>query len=551
MPYVSTSDLYPLPIPHHQRTKPEHFIPVVEDETGHADLIWRILLNLKLGLGKFSGRPFGEVAQEWQRRLVYAIYGPTNLDGERLVSEVFFTVSKKNGKSSFLALIAVAHALAMPKPDARMMLLASTKDQAGIVYAALKSAIEQDPTLLKQFNVRDYRSDAVHYDTQTLIRCISPDLHSTTGELPELYICDELHLIGRKPVGAAMIRQLSSGLVATGGIGVSITTAPIAGQPAAGVYLGQYNRAKRILAGESDGETLLPICFELPDEADPHDQSIWWMANPSLGTTVTKQWLNQQYEIAKTDSDPSVLAEFFSQHLNLRSDDIVAGVDGWAIARVWTQHDDPRIDLNALIRSGGKLFAGIDAGGQNDLTGLVLLADTPDGYLLWSHAWLTTDGYEANGPSKPFYDDCIERGELTIVSALGEDLDGIEDILRRVPNLAQIGVDPYGLQELIERAELLAPVCAIAQGFKISPYLEGFEREVFAGRVRHHDSKLLSWCVGNTLVETKTAAKSIRKRGDQHSPLKIDLAICSIMAYAASQAEAVAPSVYDSAAMIM
>ena len=550
MPYNSTTDLFPLPIPHAERQKPEDFLPDVEDESGFASQIWGVMLHLKLGLGRSSGKPFADFAQEWQRKLIWAIYGPTNQNGDMLVSEVMLTVAKKNGKTSLLALIAIAHALVFEKPDARFVLLASTKDQANLLYTPIKSALESDPELLRICNVRDYKGDVVFTRTQANIRCISPELHSTVGEAPEFFVVDETHLLGKKRTGAAMVRQLSSGLSVTGGIGYYITTAPIAGEPAAGIYLGIYNRARRILDGEAEEENLLPVLFELPEEADPHDQSIWWMPNPSMGTTVTMPWMKRQYDIAAADPDPIVLAEFFSQHLNAQVSDIVAGLESWLIASRWSTWTDRSITLSRIRNDCSEIFAGIDVGGQADMTGLVIMGKRGDTWLLWSKAWLTKEGYTAHAKNQPMYDDFIERGELEIVDVAGDDITELETILESLP-LTGIGVDPYGLEEAALRMEKVAPVLAVPRGFKMSPHIESFERLCFQDAVRHHDSSCLAWCVANTVIETKTDNKTMRKPGDKYSDKKIDLSICAVNAWAVANNADVGPSVYESETFVV
>lgn len=554
MPYASTTEFYPLPVPHAQRTRPEDFLPEVEDETGQAAVIWEILLNLKLGLAKFSGTPFRDQAQEWQRRLIWAVFGPKDHLGNRLVDEVFLTIAKKNGKTSFLALLPIAYHLMTQSPDARMVMLASTKDQAGLLYTPLKSAIEQDPELIRMANVREYRGDVLFYDTQALIKCISPELHSTVGEAPEFFIVDELHLLGRKKVGASMIRQLTSGLSVSGGMGWYITTAPIAGEPAAGAYIANYNRARKILEGRATiEERMLPVMFEMPDEADPHDRRYWWMPNPNLDVTFSRNWLEQQYGVAREDPDPAVLAEFFSQHLNKIAEGSAGGFDSWILSRRWDEWADPSITLERIIAECVEVYGGVDAGGQADMTGLLLLGRTPEGtWLVWSHAWLTVEGYEHHPANTTLYDEFIERGELTVIglpdpgATLGEDLEQALAILRRVTNLTQIGVDPYGLAEFAAEAELIAPVVAVSQGFKLSPHIEGVEREAFAGRLRHHGSRCLGWCIRNATIEATAAAKTLKKPGDKYSERKVDLAICLVLAYGASQDDYVAPSVYES-----
>lgn len=542
--YLSTSELYPLPIAHEKRTSPCDFIPDVADESGHASIIWNLMCRMRLGVGRFSGAVFSDFALDWQKKLVYAIYGPVDFNRKRIVSEAFLTIAKKNGKTQFASLLALAHALAFPRQDARIVLVAATKEQAQLLYAPIKSAIEQDSDLLKLCNVRVYKQDVVIYETQTVIKCVSPDLHSTVGEAPEFFIVDELHLLGQKRHGASMARQLASGLSVTDGVGVYITTAPLAGEVGAGIYQQMYARAQRVLNGESKNERLLPVMFELPQNHDPQDSSKWWMPNPSLDKTVTQEWLLQQYDIALSSPDQTVITDFYAQHLNLRVVNHSVSSDTWSIAKVWGDYADHTITLDRVMKCE-QVFAGIDAGGQDDMTGLVLIGIEGDKKLVWSKAWLTVDGYSAYSTNTQLYDDFIREGWLELIDEPGQDVAAIAEILVSCENLLQIGVDPYGLQDLIREAEKIAPVAAVHQGFRISPYIEGVEREVFSGSFKHHGSKCLSWCIGNAVIETKGLSKTLKKPWAAHSGAKIDLAMCLVFAYAAQQVAEVFASSYD------
>ena len=216
---------FPLPVRHRRRQSPLDFIPAVEHTRG--DRVWALMALMQITQGPHTGRRLGEVAPEWQRAWVRAIYA-TDCEGTRLFAEAFLCIAKKNGKSSLSALLALAHVMAFPQERGLAIVLSDTKEQSGIIYDAMVATVEADSFLTRAFKIRSYKRDIIHRPTGTQLRVASSELGSTTGTVPSFYICDELHLIGLRPRGAALVRQLSSGAaVHRDSLGVYISTMPI------------------------------------------------------------------------------------------------------------------------------------------------------------------------------------------------------------------------------------------------------------------------------------------------------------------------------------
>ena len=81
--------------------------------------MWRVMSNLKLTQGPLTGKRLGDVAPAWQEKWVRTLYGATDLDGNPLYDEAFLYVAKKNGKTSLIGMLAVAHALAFQYLEGR------------------------------------------------------------------------------------------------------------------------------------------------------------------------------------------------------------------------------------------------------------------------------------------------------------------------------------------------------------------------------------------------------------------------------------------------
>ena len=535
--------MFPLPVAHPERTSPLDFIPACDDPTGDGKRMWRVLSMLKITQGKHAGKRLGEIAPPWQEKWIRALYGATDTAGNRFFQESLLLVAKKNGKSSISGLLAIAHTLCFPEERGSGIILAATKEQAGLVYDNMASTVEADPFLQKQFLVRRYRSDVLHQETNTVLKAVSSELASTVGTAPSFFVVDELHLLGANQRGAAMVRQLSSGMsVRQNPMGIYISTAPLG--LASGVYAAMIARARRILSGEAQDDRLLPVLFELFEDADLDAPYLWWMANPSLGTTITLEWLEQEHRIAKADPDPFALANFYSQHLNIHAQERI-GVDRWLPLAVWDRYADPELTLERVIRESDHLFCSVDAGGRDDPSVLLVMGQTARGqFLVWSHQWLHRDGYLKRRETVS-YAEFEAASELTVFDEPDAD---IAAITGRILELDPTGtaVDPYGLRTLVETLERRGhTVTGIPQGWKLSPHIDYCERLVYAGRIIHHGGPMLRWNIGNARAEDRHGARSITKpSGASVGPEKIDGCLCLIMACALATDHR--PSTYES-----
>ena len=538
---------FPLPLAPEARTSPVDYIPGTDDPHGRGRAMWEVMSRLKITQGPLAGKTLAKVAPAWQKAFIMALYGTTLPDGRRQFDEALLLISKKNGKSSFAAMLAIAHVLTQQEDRGVGILLADTKEQAHLVFDAMAATIRADPYLVGQFRVQDYRSAITHAPTGTTIRAIASELASTTGTAPSFYIVDELHLLGTRTRGADLVRQLSSGAaVRDEPLGIYITTAPIG--PASGIYSSMISRARSILAGDRPEDRMLPALFELAPGMNPEDPTHWWRANPSLDRTFSMEWLRREYGIATADGDPTTLRHFLSQHLNVHAQEML-GVDRWIPLNDWDRYADKALTLDALLKRSSAVWLGIDAGGRDDHTALGVLGRTDDGALLfWGHQWLSRDGYDKRHTQAPL-DQFIADRDLTVVDTPGGDLDALERTIDRIRNqrtVAGVGVDPYALKAVVQRLEAKGlTVLGVPQGWRMTPFVHETDRALYEGRLTHHGGSLMRWNIENARVEERGEAIAITKpSGASVGSKKIDGVMTLIMAMAAL-AESPPPKEYQ------
>lgn len=548
--------MFPLPVPHEKRTDPLDFIPEVTDTHGRGERMWRVMANLKITQGKLAGERLGMVAPPWQERWIRTLYGHTAEDGAALFREAFLMISKKQGKSTISGMLGIAHCVAFPEERGSVIIMADSKEQAHLVYDSMASTVEADPWLASQFHVRRYRSDLIHRATNTHLKAVASELAAVVGQIPSMYIVDELHLLGLKPKGGQLVRQLSSGIaVRENGLGIYITTAPVG--VASGIYTSTYNRARRILEGEGGTDRMFPVVFQMPDDCNPDDKKYWWMPNPSLDYTISKQWFHEEHANAKADPDPGTYANFLSQHLNIHAQELI-GVDRWIPTDVWDAFADETVTLERIIDEADTLYLSMDAGYRFDPSAAVVLGHKADGtYLLWSHQWIHADGYNTAKDHIP-YDEFVESGVLTVGETENADVVGLFSLAERLyktGKLSCVGVDPAKLQSIIQMMEDAGmTVVAVKQGWQLNPHLIATERLIYNGGIVHSGSPMLRWNFSNALLSERGMAKALVKPSGATGGggyQKIDGVVCVVMAVAVASDPENAPGLIGSGELLM
>ncbi len=122
-------------------------VPALPLFAAERDKALRIFNRLKLP--DVIGQPAMEqAAGDWFRDIVAALFGSYDaVANRRRVQELFLLVPKKNGKSSYAATIMVVAMIVNRRPNAEFLLIAPTKEIAGISYRQASGIIKADAEL--------------------------------------------------------------------------------------------------------------------------------------------------------------------------------------------------------------------------------------------------------------------------------------------------------------------------------------------------------------------------------------------------------------------
>lgn len=540
--------LYPLPFRLVDLERPEDLIPVLDDPTGEGERALEIASRLIVTEGRFAGERFGNVAAEWQRRLIRAIWGHRDAEGRRIIRRVVLTVARKAGKTTLASILGLVEVLMTDEQRGQVLVLAAQRDQARLTFKNWSEMIRRDPWLAQRFRVTDFRHQIVHAETGTELKALSTEASQVIGTGPSMAIVDELHLLGLMGEhGLDLVHGLESGMMARREpLMVYITTAPVS--ESRGIYLEVMSHARKVMAGEVDDRRTLAVMYEIPPQLDHEDPAHWWRSNPSLGVTVQLPDLVEQFERAKQRGVAAV-AEFKSQNLNIEPADREGSASVWVQPSAWRAAEDPSVTLDSLIAQCTRIAVGIDAAAAHDLTAIAVLGRTQAGrYLLWTHHWLSKPGFDEQRNRGPFVE-AQAAGELTVVPSVGDDIVGLLERIKALHasgKLMAVGADPYGLKDAAVQIQAITrkEVIGIPQSWRLSPHLDEVERAILSGNLVHHASALLDWQMTNAHVRYSGEARSLVKpNAIADSSRKIDAAIAMVCAWAAWHATPAKPEV--------
>lgn len=493
-------------------------------------------LNL-LRLADVPGTPsFGDAGGDWFRAIVAVLFGALDpATKARAIRELMLLVPKKNGKTTYGALMMLVALLLNERPKASYFMTAPVQDVADLAFSAVAGAIQLDPVLDRKFHVRDHVKQIVHRQTGATLDIMTFDPAIVTGlKVSGGVLIDELHEIAKLSKAAKAMRQLRGGMMPFPEAFLAMITTQSDGEPQ-GIFRDELTKAREIRDGKREG-AMLPVLYEFPMsmQRDPDrpwaDPRHWGMVTPSLGGALKLERLVEGYREAELTSTAELQA-WASQHLNIEMG-TATHADGWAGAEFWDGCAEPGLTLDGLLERSEVVTVGIDGGGLDDLLGLTLIGrETGTGrWLWWSRAWAHPVVLERRKDIAAKLTDLSDAGDLVIVEAMGDDAEELAGIVKRVhdagllPEERGVGADPAGIGAIVDALVAAgipqSAIVGVSQGWRLTGAIGTAERYLAAGDIVHGDQALMRWVVGN--AKTRRSGNAVLVDKQTSGSAKID-----------------------------
>lgn len=518
-----------------------------------------VALNIfkQLKVVDLPGKPtFGECCDEWVLDFVAAIFGAYDAEtGNQLIREFFLLISKKNTKSTIAAGIMLTALILCWRDEEEHLILAPTKEVADNSYKPAAAMVRNDDELSDMFQVQDHLRTITHRVTRASLKVVAADTDTVSGKKSGRILVDELWIFGSRANAESMLMEATGGQVSRNeGWVIYLTTQ--SDEPPAGVFKGKLEYYRDVRDGIIDDRRSLGVLYEFPEymiKAKGYlDPANFYITNPNLGRSVSREWLADQLRkmLPKTDGS---LQQFLAKHLNVEIG-LNLRNDRWAGTEFWEGQTKIEITLDYLLEWSEVIDIGIDGGGLDDLLGFAALGRhkvTRD-WLLWTHAWAHPSVLDRRKEVAPRLQDFANQGDLTLVQQIGDDVLEVAEISARIEQsglLDQIGVDPAGLggilDALVEAEVPQDKVIGISQGWKMSGSIKTAERKLAEGTLWHGGQGLMAWCVSNAKVVPVGNAVNITKQVSGTAKIDPLMASFNAVSLMALNPTVKGPSVYE------
>ena len=508
-------------------------------EDGHKrGLVWNVEESekaqgfyadvLKLNGGDFEGKPFELLP--WQKFVVGSLFGWKGVDGYRRFRVAYVETAKGSGKSPLAAGIGMKGLVADNEPRAEVYSAATKKDQAMILFRDAVAMVDQSPELSKrlQKSGTGERCWNLAYMAQgAFFRPISSD-DGQSGPRPHIGLIDELHehktntVVEMMRAGTKSRRQALIFMITN------------AGHSRMGPCWGYHEYGAKVAAGEVVDDAFFPFVCGLDESDDPFaDETCWPKANPSLQDADLPgvKYIREQVVEAKgMPSKEAIVRRLnFCQWTDVESP--------WISHEVW-KGAEREYDIESL--RGRRAVAGLDLSSTTDLTGLVFLVEPVAEGEPWKivpYAWLPEVDLQRKADSDrvPWVQ---WRAEGLLDTTPGRAISK-RVILQRLSGLCdffevmEVAYDRWRIEDLLSLASddgiTLPTMRPFGQGYKdMSPAVEQFERMLLNGELVHPGHKVLTYCIGNSVIEQDAAEN--RKLSKEKAVGRIDLAVAAVMA---------------------
>jgi phage terminase large subunit-like protein len=508
----------------------------------HAQYVVNFIECLKHG-DDFYGEPFDLLP--WQRDAVVPFYGTLRDDGYRQYQFLSLEVPKKNGKSELAAALGDYHTFGDGARQGEVYICAADRSNAGIVFDAAFSMIEQCPALKKRtqpcISTRTIRDKV----SGTKMKVMSAEAYSKHGYKPTCVIFDELEAQPDRRFWDVM--TFASGSARKQPVWIVLQTA---GDDPNRASIGWeiHKKARKILdfrrgaPGGYDNPLWLPFIYGMPDDPDKckkiniYDEKVWFECNPSLGHTVTLETLRNEARDAKQ----SEAVERLFRWLRLNQWIAIKAV-GWLPL---TLYDKTEKTIPREILKGKRCFAGLDLSATTDLTALVLKFPPQDGLDFWYKiyfAWIPEEKMNERSlrDHVPF-DEWVKSGYVTATPGDAVDYDYVEaEIIKTSMDyeITLLGTDPWSSHMLTQHlAKAGVKVYENPQTIAgMSPAMKAMEINIRSGKEYHEKNPCARWCFGNVRVhiDGNENMKPMKNRSID----RIDITVADINATAASMKE--------------
>lgn len=474
--------------------------------------------------GKWAGKPV--VLELWQKAMLEAVYGFVDKEtGLRKYRKVVFFVAKKNGKSFISSGIGLFGLTSDGEGGAEIYSVATTRDQAKIVWQEAKNMVGKSPALKKRCR---RTINSIFYDKENAwFSPLASKTDSLDGKNPYYVLEDEVWAW----TDMDMITIMEDG-VSSREQPLILETSTM-GTVREKVFDNEYSYCERIVKGylsEPDGiidETILPIIYELDEKSEWQDEEAWYKANPNLGVSKKIEYLRNQ--VQKAINDPTKLTNLLCKDFNVRQSSTSSWLTYEELNNESTYKDDEFKDCYCI--------GGCDLSSTTDLTCATLIG-FKSGEMKVKQMYFIPESLldKKIQEDKIPYDKWKALGWLRTSEGSRVNYSDVtnwfvEQVEKFELRPLWVGYDSWNAQYWCEEMKTFGfDMVAVRQGAKtMSTPMKQMKADLMDKKINYNNNPILKWCLSNMSIKSDENENIRPVKENQRA--RIDGAVSLIDAY--------------------
>ena len=498
------------------------FNPELLDRHGRpfrpADNLCSFIERLPHVKGPLAGQMI--VLEPWQIFILSTVFGWVKSDGKRRFRRSYIEVPRGNAKSTLSSAVGLYMLAADREGGAEVYSLATTRDQARIVFGDAQTMARMSPGFRSRFSVNVGAHNMHVLQTGSKFEALSAEGSTLDGLNIHLGCIDELHAHKTRTVYDVV--ETGTGKRDNSLLWV-ITTA---GSNRSGICYEVRSFVTKLLNRVFEDDSQFGIIYGLDEGDDWTAKDSLIKANPNWGISVREEILAPLQ--AKAMQLPSAVNNFKTKHLN----EWVSADKSWMDMRAWDAGMNPDLELDQFL--GQPCWVGLDLASKTDIAALVMLfqhPDTPDAFVVFGKYYLPEDTVQAAGNSQ--YQGWSHTGLLSVTPGNVIDFSWIEADLLEIASkfsVEAVAFDPFQATQLSTRmmSEGLPMIEVRPTVLNFSEPMKTLEALVLQKKLVHDGDPVLAWMASNVVAHTDVKDNIYPRK--ERAENKIDGIVALIMA---------------------
>jgi phage terminase large subunit-like protein len=456
----------------------------------------------------------------WHKFIYYNLFGWYYKDDNtrRRFRFGYVEVGRKNSKTTSLLFPIILYDF-LTTPAAESYLASKDGIHAEKTFKEIKRIVKSDSRLKEK--ISETISALTYKDSR--IAFFSSESVSTDGYKNSISVIDEFHSFDSDKIITSFrygTRTRKNGLL------LIITSA---GLDISGPCYAENEKAKKILNGILTDETYFTIIYSYDDKDDWKNPNLFIKANPSLGTILKQEILENDLNDALIT--PSHQSDFKSKTCGIWTNDTT----NWISLQQWdTEKRNRIIDINKF--KGQVCYGGLDLSSVNDFTAYTKCFQKEGVFYLFHKFYIPSEQIiEKYRVENINIREWINNGIVTATPGPTIDYEFIKkDIIEdaKIFNIVELAYDRWQSNKLIDSLDEIIPETILVQYDQSLKHISGpsknFERLILEDKIVDVNP-VMKWMVVNAVIkpDANNNFKPLKKYSN--SIKRIDGVITSIM----------------------